>query len=123
MKTLKKNSNNNHLIDPISEAKKNKRFKKYSQEADLKIRIAEEVFFERERKGLTQQLLAKTVGTTQRIISKIENGDLNPGTYLMFRISKALDFNAYNFIRIYDCFGTERKGNNSVVKREKVKII
>jgi len=102
MKKIKKNINKKR-IDPIFEARKNSNFEKYSKEADIKIRIAEEVFFMRENRGLSQQVLAKNAETTQRVISNIENGDLNPGTFLLFKISKALNFNSHNLARIYDC--------------------
>jgi ribosome-binding protein aMBF1 (putative translation factor) len=103
MKKTKKNISKKTNIDPIFEARKNRNFEKYSQEASMKARIAEEVFAAREKKGLSQQNLAKIVGTTQRIISSMENGDLNPGSFLLFRVGKALDFNSHNFAKINDC--------------------
>lgn len=102
-KTIKKNIDEEKVIDPILEARKSSNFEKYSQEAEMKIRIAEEVFIAREKSGLSQQNLAKIVGTTQRIISDLENGDLNPGSFLLFRIGKALNFTSHNFAKINNC--------------------
>jgi len=103
MKNTKKNINKNLVGDPIFEAKKDKNFEKYSQEVDLKIRIAKEVYNMREQKNLSQQSLAKMAATTQRIISDIENADLNPGIFLMFKIFKVLEFTSHNIARIYNC--------------------
>lgn len=45
---------------------------------------------------MTQQELARAVGTTQKVISSIENGDTNPGSVLLVRIAKKLNFDFYN---------------------------
>lgn len=95
--TTKKN------IDVMAEARANNNFKKYSTEADIKIRIAEEVYRARTKKGLSQQELARMVGTTQKVVSNIENADVNVGTVLLYKISIALDFSASNMAKIYDC--------------------
>lgn len=103
MKNIKKNTNKAIIVDPIFEARKNSKFEKYAEEAEMKARIAEEVFAAREKMKLSQNDLAKIVGTTQRIISSMENGDLNPGSFLLFRIGKALNFNSYNLAKIHNC--------------------
>jgi len=90
-------------IDPMIEIRKHKDYKKYAEEADIKIRIAEEVYRVRIKKGLSQQELAKIVGTTQKVLSNIENGDVNVGTILLYKISIALGFTSNNFVRIYKC--------------------
>ncbi|MDD5639658.1 MAG: helix-turn-helix transcriptional regulator [Candidatus Pacebacteria bacterium] len=113
MRNTKKNINKDVINDPIFEAKKDKNFGRYSQEIDLKIRIAKEVYNMREQKCLSQQSLAKMAATTQRIISDIENADLNPGTILLFRVAKALDFTSHNISRIYDCPELFYVANNS----------
>jgi ribosome-binding protein aMBF1 (putative translation factor) len=102
MKNIKKSTSRIN-IDPIFEARKNSNFEKYAQEAEMKVRIAEEVFTAREKMRLSQNDLAKIVGTTQRIISSMENGDLNPGSFLLFRVGKALNFNSHNLARIHNC--------------------
>lgn len=99
MKNIIKKNN----TDAMAEARKNKNFVKYSSEADIKIRIAEEVYKARIKKGLSQQELAKIIGTTQKVLSNIENADVNVGTVLLHKISTALDFNINSFARIYKC--------------------
>ncbi|MDK2948878.1 MAG: Helix-turn-helix domain [Patescibacteria group bacterium] len=98
MKTTKKNIN-----DPILEARKDPNFEKYSEAARIRGKIGIEVFSKRKEKNMSQQELAKAVGTTQRVISSIENGDTNPGTVLLVRIGKELGFNSYNLTKIYEC--------------------
>jgi len=100
MKNIIKKKKN---IDIMAEVRKNKNYAKYANEADIKIRIAEEVYKARTKKGLSQQELAKIIGTTQKVLSNIENADVNVGTVLLHKISIALGFTANNFVRIYKC--------------------
>ena len=53
--------------------------------------IAQEVYGARDKASLSQKALADRVGTTQRIISNIENAEINIGFNLLLRITKALD--------------------------------
>ena len=77
-------------IDAIAEAKKHPRYKEYAREARARIVLATEVYRAREKKGLSQQALAKRAKTTQKVISKVENGEVNVGIDLMFKIAQAL---------------------------------
>jgi len=45
----------------------------------------------REKAKLSQLMLAKLTGTTQRIISRIESGDYNLGMFLFVRISRLVN--------------------------------
>ncbi|HSX46257.1 MAG TPA: helix-turn-helix transcriptional regulator [Candidatus Saccharimonadia bacterium] len=47
----------------------------------------------RQQKGLSQSGLAKKVGTTQSVISRIEAGKGNPGLNMLMKIAKALNAN------------------------------
>lgn len=53
--------------------------------------IAEEIYSSRMALKLSQQSLAKRVGTTQKVISKIENAEVNFGIDLILRISRELN--------------------------------
>jgi transcriptional regulator with XRE-family HTH domain len=53
--------------------------------------IAQEVYGARVKANLSQKTLAVLVGTTQRIISNIENAEINVGFNLLHRIAKALN--------------------------------
>ena len=79
---IKKGSNE---LDIMAEARKDKMFQRYSKSASLRIRLAVETFNTREAKGLSQQRLAKATFSTQKIISKIESGDVNIGIDMLDR--------------------------------------
>ena len=87
-----KNINNSKLkCDAMAKAKKHTLFKKYSQEARMRILLATEIYNARIKQGLSQQKLAKNIKTTQKEISKIENGQINVGVDLIYEIAKNLD--------------------------------
>jgi len=89
--------------DPMAEAKKDKDFLRHSEAARVRIKLAVEVFKVREEKGLTQQALAKMIGTTQKVVSKVENAEVNIGIDLFNRIRKNLNFTSENLGEIFDC--------------------
>jgi len=76
----------------VAKARKHSLFKKYSQEAKARILLAAEIYDARIKKGLSQQKLAKNIKTTQKEISKTENGQINVGVDLIYEIAKNLDF-------------------------------
>lgn len=49
------------------------------------------IFNARELSGMSQMDLAKKIGTSQRVISNIENGLYMPGAFLLSRIAKVLN--------------------------------
>ncbi|MBU4370230.1 helix-turn-helix transcriptional regulator [Patescibacteria group bacterium] len=99
-----KNTNKKILTkDPMAEAKKDKDFLRHSEAAKVRIKFAVEVFKVREENGLTQQALAKMIGTTQKVVSKVENADVNIGIDLLNRIMKNLNFTSENLAEIFDC--------------------
>lgn len=101
MKNISKKEKFN--IDAIAEARKDKNFQRDSEGATVKIKLAVEIFNARESMGMSQQKLAKEIGSTQREISRIENGDVNVGVELLNRIQKKLGFTSNNFAEIFDC--------------------
>ena len=80
-------------IDPIAEAKKGPYFERFSKEAKERIKLGVEIYNKRELMGISQQELAKRAETTQKVISNIENGDVNVGFSLLNRIATVLNFN------------------------------
>lgn len=83
--------NTNKLkTDALAKARKHPQFKQYSQDARVRILLATEIYKARTKKGLSQQTLAKNVQTTQKVISKIENGQVNVGIDLVLKIIQAL---------------------------------
>jgi transcriptional regulator with XRE-family HTH domain len=98
-----KNINNKKInIDPIAEARKGKYFNKYSKEAKERIKLGVEIYNTRENLKISQQELAKKAETTQKVISRIENGDVNVGFALLNRIGKVLNFDHDNWSNIFD---------------------
>lgn len=87
---MKNISKNNSKPDAIAQARKHPRFKEYSKEARARILLATELYNARTKKGLSQQELAKCAKTTQKVVSKIENGEVNVGIDLMLRIVQPL---------------------------------
>ncbi|MEK7164331.1 MAG: helix-turn-helix transcriptional regulator, partial [Patescibacteria group bacterium] len=66
-------------------------YEEYAKEARARIVLATEIYQARTKKGLSQEALAKNTDTTQKVISKVENGEVNVGIDLIFRLAKALD--------------------------------
>lgn len=64
--------------------------KEYEKNA-LQFIIAEMVIKARIKKGMTQEKLAKRIGTKQPSIARVESGDYVPGLDLLNKIAKALD--------------------------------
>ena len=97
-----KNINNKKMnIDPIAKARKGKYFEQYSKEAKERIMLGVEIYNAREAFGMSQQELAQKAQTTQKVISRIENGDVNVGFALLNRISMVLNFNYKNWENIF----------------------
>jgi len=97
-----KNINNKKInIDPISEARKGKYFEQYSNEARGRIMLGVEIYNVREKMGISQQVLAKKAHTTQKVVSRVENGDVNIGFSLLSRIASVLNFNYENWGKIF----------------------
>ena len=104
-----KNIDNKKMdIDPIAEARKGKYFEQYSKEARDRIRLSVEIYSARETFGMSQQELAQKAQTTQKVISRIENGDVNIGFALLNRIAIVLNFNYKNWKNIFN-FNTPYK--------------
>ena len=106
-------------LDPIAEARKGKYFNKYSKEARERINLGVEIYNARENLKISQQELAKKAGTTQKVISRIENADVNLGFSLLNRIAEVLEFNHENWARIFN-FTTPYKflflGTNATIR-------
>lgn len=97
MKNISKKQNK----DPFVELKKDKKFQEFYRGSTLRVRLAEEVYKARELSGMSQQKLAKEINTTQNIISKVENGDVNIGIELLGRIVNKLSLGSDNLARIF----------------------
>lgn len=83
-------STNKKNIDPMAKARNHKRFDDYSKEAHSRIILATEIYKARTKKGISQQELAKRINTTQKVVSKIENAEVNLGIDLLYKITSFL---------------------------------
>ena len=83
-------STNKKNIDPIAKAREYKLFDDYSKEARSRIVLATEIYKARTKKGISQQELAKQIKTTQKVVSKIENAEVNLGIDLLYKITAYL---------------------------------
>ncbi len=107
-------------VDVMQEAKLDPEFYNYVKDAEVKIRLSVEVYKMREQKGLSQTQLAKLVKSTQKVISKIENAEVNIGINLLNRLAECLDFNVKNWSNIFGFFPNnmtvtlEYKGANNI---------
>ena len=69
---------------------KDPKFKKLWEKSEIEYQISRQIIRKRLERKMSQQELAKRAGTTQAIISQIENSSLNPSLDLLKRISLGL---------------------------------
>ncbi|ARD42476.1 helix-turn-helix domain-containing protein [Actinomyces gaoshouyii] len=67
------------------------RFDAAQAEEETRLRLAELVYTARTRAGLTQAELADRMGSTQSVISAVENGGQVPSVSTLWRIAHALN--------------------------------
>lgn len=72
-------------------AREHSRYRRAYELAQLRSNIAELVFETRGLMGLTQMQLAKLAGTSQSLISSVENGKHLPGLLTLRKITDALN--------------------------------
>lgn len=115
----------NKNIDPIADARKSEKFQQYSKDVVPRIRFAVEVYNSRNAMGLSQKTLAKEINSTQKVISKVENGDMNLGIELLNRFVERLNFNSDTLARVFNCGQAYRIFNvaaESKTKNEQMNI-
>jgi putative transcriptional regulator len=57
---------------------------------NYKIKLGKRIKTLREQKGLTQPELAALLNKDYQALGRIENGRINPSSYIVYQISKAL---------------------------------
>ncbi len=105
---LKKMNKKTNIIDRL---KNNNEFQEKIKDATLRIRLANEVNIVREAMGISQPKLAQLAKTTQAIISRVENYEVNIGLDLLGRIAESLNFSEKNWSNI---FGFQINSNNQI---------
>jgi len=80
------------LKEHIAEQMKDPKFKKAWHDLDLEFELLESMIKAREKAGITQEELAKRVGTQQPALSRLERGAFKKATVETLRkIADALD--------------------------------
>jgi len=75
----------------LNEELKNLDFKQEWEKLELRYIIVKQLIKLRNSYNLSQSELAKKVGTTQSVISRIENGNVNIGIDMIERIAKSFN--------------------------------
>lgn len=81
------------LDEVFSISEKDPKWETAYKKAGIEVRMAIEIAKARERARLTQDQLAKAVGTTQSVISRIERADQNLTLETLSKIADALHSN------------------------------
>jgi putative transcriptional regulator len=58
---------------------------------NFKIKLGKRIKELREKKGFTQPELAALLNKDYQALGRIENGRINPSSYIVYQIAKALD--------------------------------
>lgn len=73
----------------LKEQLKDEEFKREWDKLELRYKVIEQILKLRIKYDLTQKQFAEKVGTTQAVISRIENGNVNIGIDFLDRVAKA----------------------------------
>jgi ribosome-binding protein aMBF1 (putative translation factor) len=109
-------------IDVLAKIQKSKKFQESYKDSMVKTRLAVEIYNARKQMEWSQQKLAKKINSTQKVISKLENADVNVGIELLRKIFDEFNFNSDTLARIFNrhvvfwSFGSNPK--NSETKTE-----
>ena len=87
---MKKNKASVPLDEVFARSEKDPRWKAAYEKAGIEVRLAVQIARARERARLTQGQLAKAIGTTQSVISRIERADQNLTLGTLSKIAGAL---------------------------------
>ena len=91
---MKKRMNGSVSLDEVfAAAEKSPAWEAAYAKADIEVRMAIDIAKARERAHLTQTQLAKAIGTTQSVISRIERADQNLTLATLSKIAGALHRN------------------------------
>ena len=75
----------------LNEELKNPEFKQEWEKLELRYIVVKQLIKLRNSYNLSQSELAKRIGTTQAVISRIENGSVNVGIDMIERIAKSFN--------------------------------
>lgn len=87
---MKKNKAGMSLDEVFEQAENDPKWEAAFAKADVEVRMAVQIAKARQRANLTQGQLAKAIGTTQSVISRIERADQNLTLETLSKIADAL---------------------------------
>ena len=87
---MKKQKASVSLDEVFSKSEKDSKWTAAYEKAGVEVRMAIQIAQARERAKLTQSQLAKAIGTTQSVISRIERADQNLTLETLSKIADAL---------------------------------
>lgn len=106
--------------DPLKELKEDRDFSLYEKDARVQIRLAVEIYNKRKERAWSQTKLAEVIGTTQKVISNIESGDVNIGINLLKRLVDALNLSEHDLGNIFEsCFCLTFSSQSDTLTQEK----
>jgi len=80
-----------HFEDYLKEQLKDPEFKREYDRLEPQYQVMREIIKARLHKRISQRQLAKKAKTTQAVLSRIQNFDVNPSIGLLQRIAEAMD--------------------------------
>jgi ribosome-binding protein aMBF1 (putative translation factor) len=75
----------------LKEQLKNPEFKREFDKLQPEFDLIRAIIDARAKRGVTQKILAKRMGTKQSVISRLESGNANPSFGFVKRLAKALE--------------------------------
>ncbi len=81
----------NNYKDFKNKLLKNKSVQKAYKQLGPEFALVEMIIEQRQKLGLTQQQLAKKIGSKQPVISRLEQGTYNPSVKFLQRVATALN--------------------------------
>ena len=96
---MKKKKASMSLDEVFSKSEKDPKWATAYEKAGIEVRMAIQIAKARERVKLTQGQLAKAIGTTQSVISRIERADQNLTLETLSKIADALHSNLVVHLR------------------------
>jgi transcriptional regulator with XRE-family HTH domain len=91
------------MISNKKGAVRKKEYLEYYKNEKKRVNLAMEVIDARKSMKLSQSNLAKKIGTTQTVISNIENANTDIGFELLNKIIEKLNLNSKNLVKIFEC--------------------
>src|SRR5271157_4521223 len=98
----------------LKEKLANKDFEKQYHRTATYFRLADELLLLRKKRGITQKELAEKIGTTQAVISRLENATVKPSMETIIKVAEALGAAVDVRLILLEEINREAEENNQV---------